>query len=80
MADKSIHQRSKIYKKNSQRIGLLINTNNTKVLRWLFHRNWASKKQHTTLIPILFLWLYYQHQERESVGSVYLNTPLLSSY
>jgi hypothetical protein len=31
MADKSIHQRSKIYKKNSQRIGLLINTNNTKV-------------------------------------------------
>ena len=54
MADKSIHQRSKIYKKNSQRIGLLINTNNTKVFDREYKRNFEGGEGKATLNATLF--------------------------
>ena len=53
MADKSIHQRSKIYKKNSQRIGLLINTNNTKVLETEIQRARIPGNVNNTQKPTL---------------------------
>lgn len=54
MADKSIHQRSKIYKKNSQRIGLLINTNNTKVFKQGITGHRINLNTKPTQKPLLF--------------------------